>query len=303
MRSSVSNKLQEIGWDLITQTLLGTTGYSLNAFVDYSDPIEIIKHLTIGSEGTLNFISNITYKTVPEQDFKATSLVIFPDMHSACEAAMILKQSGLASAAELMDRAALRSTESQTSFATASNAVKSVAAKFSDSLRFLNENAAGLLIELRDDSQPQLKFKMQSVVDLITNRSKLNLVNPIEFSEDPMVCKFYWDIRKGLASMVGGMRPTGSTFLLEDVAAEISSLAAMSLDVKKIFHSLEYHDAILFGHALDGNLHLVFSQMFQSPNDIDRYRKLMDSLCDIVANKYQGSLKAEHGNSFFSIHC
>ncbi|MBO4536834.1 MAG: FAD-binding oxidoreductase, partial [Bacteroidales bacterium] len=30
-----------------------TTGYSLNAFVDFSDPIDIVKHLVIGSEGTL----------------------------------------------------------------------------------------------------------------------------------------------------------------------------------------------------------------------------------------------------------
>ena len=41
-----------------------TTGYSLNAFVDYSDGIDILKHLMIGSEGTLAFISSITYNTV-----------------------------------------------------------------------------------------------------------------------------------------------------------------------------------------------------------------------------------------------
>lgn len=45
-----------------------TTGYSLNALVDFpvSDPIEIIKRLMIGSEGTLGFVSRATYNTVPE---------------------------------------------------------------------------------------------------------------------------------------------------------------------------------------------------------------------------------------------
>ncbi len=33
-----------------------TTGYSLNALVDYDDPFEILKHLIVGSEGTLAFI-------------------------------------------------------------------------------------------------------------------------------------------------------------------------------------------------------------------------------------------------------
>ena len=42
--------------------------YSLNALVDFpvSDPIEIIKRLMIGSEGTLGFVSRATYNTVPE---------------------------------------------------------------------------------------------------------------------------------------------------------------------------------------------------------------------------------------------
>lgn len=45
-----------------------TTGYSLNALVDFplSDPIEIIKRLMIGSEGTFGFVSRATYNTVPE---------------------------------------------------------------------------------------------------------------------------------------------------------------------------------------------------------------------------------------------
>ena len=43
-------------------------GYSLNALVDFptSDPIEIIKRLMIGSEGTFGFVSQATYNTVPE---------------------------------------------------------------------------------------------------------------------------------------------------------------------------------------------------------------------------------------------
>jgi len=41
-----------------------TTGYSLNALVDFSDPIDIMQHLLVGSEGTLGFVSQVIYHTV-----------------------------------------------------------------------------------------------------------------------------------------------------------------------------------------------------------------------------------------------
>ncbi len=68
-----------------------TTGYSLNALVDYEDPIDILAHLMIGSEGTLGFISRITYRTVVEDPCKASALVFFPTIAAACEAVIRLK--------------------------------------------------------------------------------------------------------------------------------------------------------------------------------------------------------------------
>ena len=47
-------------------SIKNTTGYGINSFIDYDDPIDIIMHLMIGSEGTLAFISEITYRTVIE---------------------------------------------------------------------------------------------------------------------------------------------------------------------------------------------------------------------------------------------
>ena len=77
--------------------LKNTTGYSLNALVDFDDPIEIIQHLMIGSEGTLGFIAEITYKTVPEHLHKATALALFPDIETACHGVEILKSKAVES--------------------------------------------------------------------------------------------------------------------------------------------------------------------------------------------------------------
>ena len=83
-----------------------TTGYSLNALVDFDDPFEILQHLMIGSEGTLGFLAEVTFKTVVDDPFKASSLMIFSNIEKACQAVSRLKSEPV-SAVELIDRAGL----------------------------------------------------------------------------------------------------------------------------------------------------------------------------------------------------
>ena len=79
-----------------------TMGYGVNALIDFKDPIEIIKHLMIGSEGTLGFISELTLNTVDSFSYKGTSLIIFPNVKMACAGIPILNGHPNDSA-ELMD--------------------------------------------------------------------------------------------------------------------------------------------------------------------------------------------------------
>ena len=83
--------------------------------------------------------------------------------------------------------------------------------------------------------------------------------------------------------------------LLEDVACETSKLGAMSKDIIAIFRKYNHPDACLMGHALEGNLHLIFNQSFKDDAEMARYEGIMQDLCETVALKYGGSLKGEHG--------
>jgi D-lactate dehydrogenase len=87
-----------------------TTGYSLNAFLDYSTPAEIFSHLLIGAEGTLAFIAEAVLETVSDLPVKYTGLLLFADLHEACAAIAPLRDAGAATL-ELMDRASLRSVD------------------------------------------------------------------------------------------------------------------------------------------------------------------------------------------------
>ncbi|HEX9179370.1 MAG TPA: FAD-binding and (Fe-S)-binding domain-containing protein [Burkholderiales bacterium] len=254
-----------------------TTGYSLNALVDFEDPVDILAHLMIGSEGTLGFISGITYRTVVEDPFKASALVFFPDIETACRAVIRLK-SGPVAAVELLDRPALRSVQDKPGLPPL--------------MRTLADGAAALLVEVRAPDGTQLKSRIDTALAAM---APVPTVAPAEFSTDPATCEMYWKVRKGTFPSVGAVRRTGTTVIIEDVAFPIESLAAATLDLQQMLRRHGYDEAIIFGHALEGNLHFVFTQDFGDAAEIERYARFMDDVCRLVVEKYDGSLKAEHG--------
>lgn len=254
-----------------------TTGYSINAFVDYEDPIDIIKHLMIGSEGTLAFISDITYHTVTDYKYKACSLLLYDTIERACETVPALRNSPV-SAVELLDRDCIRSVENDVDAP--------------EYFKTLPESVGVLLVDIQADNIEELREKEANIRVSIES---IPVMQPYEFTTDPKEYNFNWKARKGLLASVGGLRKKGTTCLIEDVAFPVPRLAEACSDLKNLFKKYEYHDAVLFGHALEGNLHLVFSQDFSDSKEIQRYADLMDELADIVVDKFDGSLKAEHG--------
>ena len=91
------------------------------------------------------------------------------------------------------------------------------------------------------------------------------------------------------------MRRTGTTVIIEDVAVPIESLATATLDLQALMRQNGYGEGIIFGHALEGNLHFVFTQDFSDATEVARYECFMDDVCRLIIEKYDGSLKAEHG--------
>ena len=254
-----------------------TTGYSLNALVDFEDPIDALAHLMVGSEGTLGFISEITYETVPEYADKASALILFDELETACEAVSLLAATPVV-AVELADRAALRSVESKPGLP--------------ESLRAVGPNGAALLVETRAADAATLARQIGEIEAALAGVATFE---PVRFSTDPAECARFWNVRKGMFPSVGAMRKVGTTVIIEDVAFPVPRLAAATLDLQRLLAAHGYPDAIIFGHALAGNLHFVFTQDFNSPPEVERYRRFMDELCRMVVERYDGSLKAEHG--------
>ena len=260
-----------------------TCGYSLNALIDFDDEFEILQHLIIGSEGTLAFIEEITYETVEELKDKASALIYFKDVEEACKAVTKLKLAKEAKeivvdAVELMDRAGLRSIEDDPAMP--------------DFIKEFDKDVTALLIETRAINDKALDRQIKQLEKLL---KEFVVVRDCYFTKNIDEYTMYWKIRKGLFPAVGAVRETGTTVIIEDVAYPIEVLAQATLELQELFKKHKYDEALIFGHALEGNFHFVFTQDFSSEKEVKRYDSFMQDVVEQVAVKYQGSLKAEHG--------
>jgi D-lactate dehydrogenase len=193
-------------------------------------------------------------------------------VENCCKAVTLLKSQPV-SAVELLDRRSLRSVENKPGMP--------------EWVRGLSANACALLIESRAASQPLLHEQLAQIMASIAH---FPLEQKVDFSEDPAVYNLLWKIRKDTFPAVGAVRQTGTTVIIEDVTFPIEQLAEGVNRLLALFDKHRYDEAIIFGHALEGNLHFVFTQGFDSPEQVARYDAFMQDVAQLVAVEFGGSL-------------
>ncbi|WP_018300066.1 FAD-binding and (Fe-S)-binding domain-containing protein [Fangia hongkongensis] len=256
-------------------SIKNTTGYALNALVDYQDPIDILSHLLIGSEGTLGFVSAIEYQLQKLQQYKAAAFLMFDSMAKAAKAVKRLQELPVETA-ELMDSVSLKSV------------LETNSGSFLKEIEIKQHNVA-LLIETKADDKSTL---LQNISDIQLNLKRMTAVNFVTEAEK---IQQLWNIRKGILPAVGGKRKTGSSVVIEDVAVHLDDLPLLIEKLHVLFQQYHYQEACIFGHALAGNLHFVFTPIFNTDATKENYKLFMEALANVVVSELKGSLKAEHG--------
>lgn len=244
------------------------TGLNLLPFVAYDDPFDIIAHLMVGSEGTLAFLSEVTMKTEHDYPCSASAMLYFDKIEDACRAVVAMKE-GPVFSAEMLDKKSLASVNDTT-----------------------GTGLTAVLTETKADSPEELEANIEAIKKILV---PFKTATPIHFTDKPEEYSQYWAIRSGIFPSVGGTRQLGTTVLIEDVAFPLKDLPQATADLQTLLERNGYDDACIYGHALEGNYHFIISQSFDTPEQVARYAKLMDEVKTLVVDKYDGSLKAEHG--------
>jgi D-lactate dehydrogenase len=254
-----------------------TTGYRLCAFLDADEPLEIFRRLLVGSEGTLAFVAEVVFETVPLPPVTTTAWVHFPGIDEAIAPVQDLVSSG-ATAVELMVAPAL--------ITAAWNMVGAP-----QEWKELPPESAVLLVEFGGADEGDLAAQVLRAEAILRSHET---IRPIDFTREPEEVELAWRVREGLHGLIGRLRPEGTALIVEDVCVPPERIAEGAKDLQALLGEHGFLPGVA-GHASAGNLHFMLTPDFAKQEDLDRYEAFMGGLVELIVGKYDGSLKAEHG--------
>jgi D-lactate dehydrogenase len=254
-----------------------TMGYRLCAFLDADTPVEIFRRLVVGSEGTLAFIAEAVFETVAVPARTTISWLHFADVETASEPVEAFVAAG-ATAVELMGAPALMV------------AANSIAGTDKTWLELPFESAA-LLVEFGGDDDAALDEQTARATEIL---SGIELLRPPAFTRDVEAVEVAWQVREGMFGLVGKLRPAETSLIIEDVCVPPARIAEGVRDVQALLGKHGFLPGTA-GHASAGNLHFMLTPVMGDPADRVRYDAFITDLIELIVDKYDGSLKAEHG--------
>ncbi|GAA1473927.1 FAD-binding and (Fe-S)-binding domain-containing protein [Corynebacterium felinum] len=258
-------------------SIRNTNGIRLDAFLDEDEPVRILLRLMVSSEGIFGAITEATLRTIELPRKKAVAWVMLPNLRDAAHFVQPLVQAG-AEACEILVAPVLQRAVGNFPHAPEWWAT-------------IDDNAAALLLEVGGVDEAGLNAAIDRAHAVLADAP---LLSPLEFDTTDLGMRASWQIRNGLFGLIGADRPQGSTLITEDVCFPPNMVGQGAADLLDLLARYNYPEMVM-GHAAYGNLHFFLIPNFDHEEERVAYAQFLDDLAELVLNKYDGSLKAEHG--------
>ena len=226
-----------------------------------------LRHLLIGSEGTLAVFSELLLRLIPQPEASLLFSAFFADYEAATAMVNTLLHNGVSPASiEFMDQAALQAVERHAG------------------LGLPLHYAALLLIEVdgRSDEIPQVRDRVE--------RCLQGVAAEVRYAIDPAEQEALWEVRRQASP---AMRAYGNKKANEDVVFPRGRIPEAMRGLRRIAD--EYRIKIInFGHIGDGNIHV---NIMYDADDADECRRVQDGIKAVfdLANELDGAVSGEHG--------
>jgi glycolate oxidase len=240
-------------------TLKNSTGYNLT-------------QLVVGSEGTLGIITKIVLKLIPAPSHSLLMLVSFTSAMKACAAVAAIFRAGISpSCLEFMERQAIE---------IAKNYLQD------DTIKVKEQTEAQLIIEVDGNHLDSLYEDCEKINQVLERFD----CDEVLFADDEATKNSLWKLRRNLNYAVKEY----SSVKKADTVVPRASLPQLLEGIHKIGqkHGI---NAVNYGHAGDGNLHVTLLKENLSEAHWNEEMPLaMQSIFELVAD-LKGTISGEHG--------
>ena len=251
------------------------SGYRLEKILD-GNTFNLAK-LFCGSEGTLGLITEISFKVKSPPRFKTLTIINFNRLEEAAEIIHPILKIG-PSAVEMMEK----------------KAMETVREYRPDLYEFYPPQLESqLYVEFDGDEQKEVQAQQKQLIDLLQSKFESGISWRLAMDEAEQAD--LWKIRKASFPLVyQKKRPEKVPAFIEDYVVPPENIAGF---IKFLYQVYERHgsEAMILGHAGNGNFHTRPFINFSNEQDLNRMHQIAEEVTAKVL-EFGGSLSGEHGD-------
>lgn len=255
------------GWPQVRKN---SSGYGLDRYLESRDPVQLLA----GSEGTLALLTGVTLRLAPIPVLRGVHLLPASNPEAVSTVALMARKLGAVSC-EFLGRRFLEVSELE---------------RHPQVGRLAQRSWALLFLEFEGDSD--------EVETGLTRARALgrSLSGEGMGTSDPDQARAFWSIRHAASPVVAARAAEGlfSTQFIEDSVVPPGKLGHYLRGLDEILARHRF-DAVIFGHAGDGNVHVNPLVDAGARDWLPRVRQALEEVVDLVA-ELGGTLSGEHGD-------
>ena len=244
-----------------------TMGYGLNSFLDHDEPVRILEHLMVGSEGTLGFVVEATMR-LERQPTNLTALVLgTPDFDSIMPVLHAFQDKLDLTAFEFFSDKALAKVLGR----------GDVPAPFETDCPFY------ALLEFEATTEERAEQALATFEHCVEQGWVLDGV----MSQSEQQLQNLWKLREYISETISHWTPYKN-----DISVTVGKVPAFLKEIDAIVgeHYPDF-EIVWFGHIGDGNLHLVALSRGASVQPM----ALISAAVYETVRDFDGTISAEHG--------
>jgi FAD/FMN-containing dehydrogenase len=247
----------------------GTVISAMNKMVKNNSGYDL-KHLFIGSEGTLGIVTRVVLQLQPKSRGSHTALCALNSYTAVTQLLIALKRSlgsGLTGFELMWDSYYDKVIE----------IVPNLTSPFGDSHPFY------LLIEYKDNDEVLGKQRFESV---LFAQLEAGLLTDALIAQSHQDAAIFWAIRDGIGELFQVLGPVSN----QDVSLPVTDIGVFASDLdKRLKNKYNNIGVLLFGHIGDNNLHVCA----YTGREEDKAKINEDIM--LMIGEYSGAISAEHG--------